>query len=189
MIALLALALALSNPPSLPGRGNERLAADPALAARVRDLPVRTNSLSWMLGGYDIETRTEGAAYPIQGFGYVQNGFGMGWIQLRERYDGFPEQLTFIGYDPAGQRWRSTTIDRNNDVITLHAPSWENGRAVFEGEVSILGERVQVRRTMTHLPRVVREGDDDDFSIVEEHRVGGRWRVVTTQHFRGRPVN
>lgn len=191
MIALLAsaLALAASDPPSLPARGAERLAADPALAARVRDLPARTQSLNWMLGGYDVETRTEGAAYPVRGFGYVQNGFGMGWIQLRETYDHLPEQLTFFGYDPAGRRWQSTTIDHHKNVLILHAPDWENGRAVFEGEVRILGERVYLRRTVTRLTRRGTGGDDEDFTIVEERRIGGRWQIVTTRHFGGRPVN
>jgi hypothetical protein len=192
MIALLAFALAASDPPpppSPPGRGSERLAADPALAARVRSLQERSQSLHWMVGGFDIETRTEGARYPIRGFGYVQYGLGGSWLQLRESYDGLPEQLTFIGYDPAGRRWRSTTIDRNNDVITLHAPGWINGRAVFEGEVRILGATVHLRRTVTRLPSRGTGPDDEDFTIVEEQRVGGRWRTVTTQHFGGRPVN
>lgn len=189
MIALLALALAASDPPSPPGRDSQRLAADPALAARAHGLREQALSLHWMVGGYDIEVRTEGAPVPVRGFGFADYSLGLNRLMLRESYGGFPEQLTFIGYDPAGQRWRSTTIDRNNDVITLHAPGWDNGRAVFEGEASILGETVYLRRTVTRLPRPGTGSDDEDFTIIEERRVGGRWQTVTTQHFGGRPVN
>lgn len=192
MIALLAFALAASDPPpppSPPARASERLAADPALAARVRGLREQARTLRWMQGGFTIETQAEGEASPFRGFGYGENALGGTWIQLRETHGLFPEQLTFIGYDPAGRRWRSTTIDRNNDVITLYAPGWENGRAVFEGEVSILGARVSLRRTVTHLPNGGSSADYEGFTIVEERRVRGRWRPVMTQRFTGRPVN
>ncbi|HYI49364.1 MAG TPA: hypothetical protein VEX35_12960 [Allosphingosinicella sp.] len=183
MTLTLALLLAAAQPPGLDARVEQRLAADPALRAELADSAEHRRELVWMIGGWTVhKVRANGTEGGGTGFGYGNSPFHGAWIQTLTTFPDGVRELRQIGYDPVGRRWISVTNDSRMNVYSLYAPGWENGRAVFEGDVVILGIQARVRQT------IERRGENE-YSVTNEELLDGRWRRLDSYLYTSRPVN
>ena len=142
-----------------------------------------------MAGGWTVVPVSAPDLQHLWGFATVRYELQGAWIQITTSYEDRFVELTFIGYDPGRQRWSNLTIDRLGGARQLYARRWENGRAVFEGDVIVQGRRAHLRQSIAR-ERARGPGDDDGlFTITSEERIGGRWRPVDSYRYVGRPVN
>jgi hypothetical protein len=88
--------------------------------------------------------------------------------------------LAYLTFDPHARRWVAVGIDSSGNANLRHASAWDDDRLVFEGEATILGERVELRQ-------VLHERTDDEYVLRNEERLAGRgWVALDEYRYRRR---
>ena len=182
MILGLALLLAAADPPTLYQRLQQRFAADPAAAASLGRPAPQMREVDWLIGNWDVSAVVEEqGAPPSSGTSVVTPAFGGNWLEIRDTYPGGALNLAWLGYSAAEGRWVTVAVDNLMNANRSSAAAWTGNRIVFEGDYLILGLPAHLRQT------VERQGPDD-FSVVAEELVGGRWSRLAIRYYRRHPA-
>lgn len=176
-LLLLPFVAFAGEPPNLYDKVAAKLAADPALAARLGRAGPEMASVGWLLGEWDVVAEvTARSDAPEHGTSHVTTVLGGTAIELRDSYPSGTQDLGFISYSPATDSWTSIGLDSIGNAIATHGHATANG-LVFEGDVVIVGVSTHLRQT------IKREGERSYTLTNEERGSDGRWRTVDTYRY------
>jgi hypothetical protein len=172
--AALAAATPAASAPAqrdLYQRVSERLAADPALAARIGHAGPEMQSLAWMIGTWDVVAIVEGREVTAadHGTSEVRPVLGGTWLEVRDTYPSGTQDISYLGFSAAERRWVSLGLDSLANANRVTAAGWGDDRLIFEGDFLVLGLPAHLRQTLS------RSGVDE-YLITNEERIGGAWR-------------
>jgi hypothetical protein len=160
----------------LYGRIAQRLAKDPALAARLGHPAPEMKQVAWMIGDWDIATEAEGKDAG-HGESHVMPILGGTWLEIRDTYPQGNQDITYITFNPATKRWVSLTIDALGTAAASTGEEWDGDTLVMSGDVVVVGEAATLRQTVT------RESDRA-YSIGNEERMpDGTWKHLDTYRY------
>jgi hypothetical protein len=189
MILSLALLLAAADPPApaappppptLLQRIQQRFAADPSLAASFGRPAPQMREVDWMIGTWDVSSvLEERGGPPASGTSVVAPAFGGAWLEIRDTYPGNSQNLAYLGYGAVEGRWVTVALDNLMNANRSSAVAWTGDSIAFEGDYLILGVPAHLRQT------IERHGTND-FEVLAEELVGGRWRRVTVRYYHRR---
>jgi hypothetical protein len=177
---VIALALMLLTPDrvsTLYDRIGARLAADPKLAESLGQPTSELRNARWMVGTWDVTTRVFATAQSPEriehGRAVISEILGGTWLQFEDSYDGKPQDLGFLTYNPVSKRWTSVSIDKTGNGVTATAEKWEGDRLALIAEgVEIVGERVTLRQT-------IEKRSPREYRLLNEERLSdGTWAAV-----------
>ena len=177
MILTLALMLAAAEPPTLLQRIQERLATDPAAAATIGRPSPLMREIDWLIGTWDVTTQLEGRGGPPEtGTSVVTPVLGGTWLEVRDTYAHGTQSLIYVGYSALEGRWVSVSIDSLMSANRSTASAWTGNRIVLEGDFIIFGLPAHLRQT------VARDGADN-YSLINEERIGERWQRLSIAYY------
>jgi hypothetical protein len=190
MMLSLALLLAAADPPApappppptLFERLQQRFAADPAAAASLGRPAPQMREADWLIGTWDVSAVVEArGGPPSSGTSVVTPAFGGTWLEIRDTYPA-ALNLAFVGYSVVEGRWVIVALDNlMNANRSSSAAAWTGDSIVFEGDQLILGLPAHLRNTLE------RHGPDE-FTILAEELVGGRWSRLAIRYYRRHPA-
>jgi hypothetical protein len=179
MIALALTLLLAAQSPNLYVRVEQRLAAEPALAAGLGQPAPQMRDVLWMVGDWDVTSEVEGRIGAETGTSVVAPVLGGAWLEIRDTYPGGTQDIGYLGYSAAEGGWTSVALDGLMNANRATSRGWENGRIVFEGDFLILGLR-------THLRQTVEKRSDDEYLVTNDELVDGRWVRLDSYLYRRR---
>lgn len=164
-------------------RVDARLAADPALRARLGKPGPEMQSVAWLLGTWDIVAVSDAAGHPTDpahGTSVVTAVAGGSWLEIRDTYPNGGTDIGYIGYDPATERWTGVNLDNlGSAVITrgrLHGQT-----LIVEGDVTVAGVGMHLRQSVT------RQGENAYTVTNEERTPNGSWRPLDSYRYTRKP--
>jgi len=169
VLGLAAASPAMAQSPDLYARVNARLAADPALAARLGQPADEMRAVADMAGIWDVTA--EVASSPDRGTSVITPLFGGLWLEIRDTYAAGTQDVTYLTYDPASARWTSISIDSLANANIGHAKAWMGDALVFDVDATVLGLPAKLRQTMT------RNGPNE-YTIRNEEWLDGGWKLL-----------
>lgn len=179
MIAATLALLIAAGSPNLYQRVEQRLAAEPALAAGLGQAAPQMGEVQWMIGTWEVTSEIEGRSDAETGTSIVAPVLGGAWLEIRDTYPGGTQDVGYLGYSAAEGGWTSVAIDATMNANRATARGWENGRIVFEGDFLIIG-------LPTHLRQTVEKVSDDDYRVTNDELVDGNWVRLDSYRYRRR---
>lgn len=165
----------------------DRIAAkmerNPELAKAVGHPSTELGSAAWMIGRWKVTSRVfarDAKTEPEDhGESTVEEVLGGTWLQIRDTYEGKPEDHGFLTFNVATKEWIAIGIDKTGNAITSKAKGWDGNRLSLVAEnAEILGERVVLRQTLE-------KKSDREYRILNEERLpSGEWAVIDEYVYR-----
>lgn len=169
-----------SEPADLYVRIDQKLEADPQVAALVGKPAPEMNAVMWMAGEWDVVAVAKGDAE--KGTSIVTPLFGGAWLEIRDTYPSGTQDVGFIGYDPVLRHWISVSIDSVMNANRTFAVRWDEKGASFEGDVMILG-------VAAHLRQVIARTGPDAYILTNEERLADGWHMLDRYRYTRRTAN
>lgn len=176
--ALYARAAAAPAPENLYTRVEAKLAADPALAARLGKPGPEMDRVRWLLGEWNVVAEVQAsrkATEPERGISRVTLQLGGTALQYQDTYPSGTQDMGFLLYSPATKSWVAIGLDSLGNAVTTIGDV-QADRMVFEGDVLVLGVPTHLRQTFQ------REGADA-YLLTNEERSAGRWIPLDTYRY------
>jgi hypothetical protein len=144
---------------------------DPAFQAALAAPATHLGELRWLIGDWRTTSTVLGAEDAVEE--------SVTHFRLQGDSMIFSDDLsTVLVYDGFAGRWLTAGFEPPAAAMThqMASAAWDGRTLVFEGEVTLLGERVTLRQTMTKI-------SDDEFDLLNEQRVSGRFTPVDRYHY------
>ena len=186
MFVLVLSAGAAEKPPrisTLYDRIGAKMAQSPALAEAVGSPAPELRGAAWMVGRWNVTARvfTEKAEPKESDHGQstVEEILGGTWFQIRDTYEGQPQDLGFLTFNVATKEWIAIGIDKSGNAVTSKAKAWDGNRlALVAEDADILGERVVLRQ-------MLEKRSDREYRVLNEERLpNGEWAVIDEYVYR-----
>lgn len=165
----------------------ERIAAkmerNPELAEAVGNPSTELGRAAWMIGRWKVTSRIFANGVKTEpedhGESTVEAVLGGTWFQIRDTYEGKPQDHGFLTFNVATKEWIAIGIDKTGNAITSKARGWDGNRLLLVAEnAEILGERVVLRQTLE-------KKSDREYRILNEERLpSGEWAVIDEYVYR-----
>jgi hypothetical protein len=160
-----------------------KMTQNPALAEAVGSPSPELRSAAWLVGRWNVTARVfADGAEPKEadhGQSTVEEILGGTWLQIRDTYEGQPEDLGFLTFNVATKNWIAIGIDKSGNAVTSKAKAWDGNRlALLAEDADILGEHVALRQTLE-------KHSDREYTILNEERLSnGEWAVIDEYVYR-----
>jgi len=173
VFAFVVLLVADQRALNLYERIDQKLRANPALAAIVSTPAAEMSELQWMIGRWKVESRVltpKPQEKADRGESVVEPAIGGTWLQIRDTYKDRVEDLGFMTFNSVTRRWTSVSLDKTGNSVTVSTDKWDGNRLVFTPDaVEIFGERVALRQTLE-------KRSANEYRILNEERMpNGEW--------------
>jgi hypothetical protein len=177
---ILLLGLLLAGCATTPGEGEtvyERYAsraADPVFMARMEEPASKIEELAWMVG----EWRTTATIFATKSEPESSSEETTVFRRVGNSIIASEDLSTVLAWDAFAQRWVTFGSEPPAAALTSSTGTGDGAHIVFEGPVTLFGERFALRQTM------LRE-NPDSFSILNEQKMpDGGFRKVDAYAYR-----
>ncbi len=166
ILSLLGLSSAGTAEPDLYERLAKRLTENAALAGAIGKAAPQMREVAWMIGSWDVTwERPDEVA---KGTSIVSPIYGGVWLEIRDSYPSGNQDIGYLAFDPALDKWVSVSIDALVNANRGYATGWKDGRIAFEGDYTILGVPAHLRQTIAKV-------SDTEYRLSNEELIGGKW--------------
>jgi len=173
--------------PSLYERIEAKLAADPAFAAKLGKPAEELASVRWLVGTWDVTatvfaTKSAPESHS-QGTSVVTAAIGGTWLQYVDSYPEGSQDMGFLTCNPVTRLWVAVALDSTGNSVVVTGTAWTENRLVLSGNVTIVGEKVILRQTLTKI-------SDAEYTVFNEEQLSdGEWRALDRYRYRRRRDN
>jgi len=161
-------------------RLESKLAANPGLANALGKPAPQMAQVAWMLGRWEVVAERAGRPPGPPGVSLVRPALGGVWLEIREAYPNGVQDIGFLGFDPATQRWISLSLDSLVNGNKAVARAWTDNTLTFDGRMVIVGEAARLRQ-------VIEKVSDAEYTLTNQEQVDGGWRILDRYRYRKVP--
>jgi len=160
-------------------RLDSKLAANPALAQALGRPAPQMAQVAWMLGRWEVRAEVVGKGVRQAGISLVTPALGGVWLEIRDAYPNGVQDIGYLGFDLATQRWVSLSLDNLVNGNKAVGRGWTGNTLTLDGRVIIVGEVARLRQVMEKV-------SDTEYTLTNQEQVDGGWKVL--DHYRYRKV-